>query len=261
MNKIFTLVTVCICVFYTGSILATPLVKLIVSPCEFDKKEVDTSGFLGFPNPLEPNRARLFLTIDDFKFNNFDQSIIVNVPDNLSYKRELWANKFVNIQGSFDCSISSHGNFGSGGFKSISEIALPYENPNFNSKNFPNGLIKEVQSKKIAKFGDSIINEFTKNREKKSMYKFLFSNANITNIRTKRLNWIFNTYLSDISSEKFKLCKIYEYENQEFQETDGITDGLICFAKGRCNSFPKYRYAEDLPDWSDSSNELCFSFE
>lgn len=260
MNRIFKLLIIYTCLFYTGIIVAEPLVKLITLPCDSDRKEVFTSGYLGFPNPLESDKARLFLTIDDFKFNNFDQSIIVTIPENISYKRELFANKFVNIRGKYDCSIGSHGNFGSGGFKSVTEVVLAHENPDFNLKNFSKGLIKEVKSKKIAKFGRSIISKLSENNPKNSLYKFLFKDTNLNNIKIERLNWIFNNYLDDINSEKYRLCKIYEYEAQEYQDSHGITDGLICYSKGSCK-FLENKYAENLPDWSSNGNGLCFSFE
>ena len=242
--------------------MAEPLVKLIVSPCDFNKKEVFTSGYLGYPNPLESNKARLYLTIDDFKYNNFDHSIIVNVPENLYHRRELVANKFVNIQGIYDCSIGSHGHFRSGGFISVSEIVLANKNPNFNLINLDKGLIKEVKSKNLAKFGRSIISKFSKNIPKDSLYKFLFKNINIKeeSIKIERLNWIFDNYLDDLKSEKYKLCKVYEYKDQEYQESHGITDGLICYSKGSCK-IVESKYADNLPDWFNSNNGLCLSIE
>jgi len=49
---------ICVCFIHAGISNAVPLVKILVSPCDYDNKKVFTSGFLGFTNPMgEPNHA------------------------------------------------------------------------------------------------------------------------------------------------------------------------------------------------------------
>ena len=99
MNRFIKLANVCILLLFSGSCLAVPLVKLIISPCDFNEKKVVTSGFLGMITPFEPSSGRLFLTIDDFKFNNFEQSIMIKIPDEIALKKELYNKRYIIVSG------------------------------------------------------------------------------------------------------------------------------------------------------------------
>jgi hypothetical protein len=190
MNRLLTLI-IYACFFYASSSNAVPLVKIIVSPCDYDKKEIFTSGFLGFTNPVdEPNYARLFLSLDDFKYNNFDQSIVVNLSDEIAKKREVFAKKYVNISGIYDCSIIKHANFGSGGFKSVTQIALGFENPDFDSNVFFSGKLKATQKAAVIEFGRNILKKIGEDLINKNKFRSLFLNKKIKTKKINRLNWI-----------------------------------------------------------------------
>jgi hypothetical protein len=120
--------------FLSTAIKAEPLVKILVEPCNYSGKTIVTAGVLAFPSPLiEPDKARLFLTKLDFEYNNFEQSLLVPFSKSLHAERERYSLKYVNIEGVFDCSISSHGIVAAGGFKSLVKIVPAAPNPNYPS--------------------------------------------------------------------------------------------------------------------------------
>ena len=130
-TKFFCLITFLISV----TAKAEPLVKLLVNPCNYNGKVISTSGVLGFPSPIvEPNTARLYLSVEDFKYNNFEQSLLVRFEGNKNIDVNNLQSRFVHIEGVFDCTLSSHGKLVAGGFKSIDKVVIATANPNFPNK-------------------------------------------------------------------------------------------------------------------------------
>lgn len=118
--------------FYINLLNAEPLVRILVEPCKYTGKTITTSGVLAFPSPLiEPTKARLFLSEMDYKYNNFEHSVIVPVSKKTKKNNMMKTSQFVHVEGVFDCSISSHGVVGAGGFVSIEKLIPATKNPNF----------------------------------------------------------------------------------------------------------------------------------
>lgn len=257
MNKIFALIIVLTLFVITSNSKAAPLVKIIVSPCDYHDKEIYTSGLLGIPNTLQPKEARLFLTQDDYKYNNLQQSIIVILSDEMALKYELYNNKFIGIQGLYDCSKSSHGSHHSGGFKSISRLTLAFKNPNVDTNLFSSGLVTEVLNKRIVSFGQQLLKKMKESSSTEELYDFLFKNHKNSSMKFERLNWIFENYLSQLKTEKYNLCKAFEY-----QEKDDLNNnmGFLCYSKGLCD-FSGIVDAKKLPDWRDTQGQICLIYD
>lgn len=258
MNKLLLIAS--LCCLYFENLQAAPLVGLIISPCDYHEKDIDTYGFLAYPNPAELDKPRLYLSLDDFKYNNFEHSIIVNIPERYIGKRELFANQFVYLYGTFSCVMRSHARAGLGGFEIVDGISLARKTANYNIARFEQGEVKGIKDRKFKKFGREMLKQFSSNKSNRELYDSIFETGyKEMGVKLERVDWVFDTFLSEFRAQKYKLCKLYEYEHQFFADSpEGEIEGLICFAKKDCSKFDNIKYGENLPHWLDESDEVCF---
>ena len=256
MNKKLYLIFTLILTLGTNVSSAEALVKLLVSPCDYNEKDVYTSGYLGFISPSEPHRARLFLSNDDFKFNNLEQSIIVNVPNEIAIKKEIYNKKYVSVSGKFNCSVVSHGSVYPGGFTEVSRLYLAFKNPHFSPNTFINGKLQEIQVKQLDKFGNDVIKIISQKQPILEKVNLLFGEDS-KKISIDRFSWIFESYLAEKDINLYQLCKVYK---SDFLQYNDMNERFFCYSKSTCK-LPEYKNAENLPLWSSESDHFCLEFE
>lgn len=256
--KTITLVLVVFASIFSSYVQAEPLVRLISSPCDYDGKIISTTGILALPAPLiEPNVARLFLSKGDFKYGNYEQSILVSLPKEFSDKKELYHLNYVHIDGEFSCTMSNHGVVGAGGYKKIKKLMKAHKNPNYEYSVFPSGSVGITENEDALSFAKSIISTLKSDSKLETKWSRLFNRSEDGSVESNRLDWIFSEYLASEMLKSYSLCKVYQYEESINSEA---VEGLVCYSiKGSCN-LPLLGRAEDFPGWSDQEDNMCFEY-